>query len=58
MLLEWRRKDIQGLYRKIDDEAGAEYVRMRSIAIWEAQDTMERGELEATTLPLSPRKRP
>jgi hypothetical protein len=32
--------------RKIDDEADEEYAKMRSIAIWEAQATMERGVSE------------
>jgi hypothetical protein len=34
------------MFRKVDDEVDAEYVRIRSIAIWEPQETMERGASE------------
>jgi hypothetical protein len=43
MLMEWRRKDVLGLYRKVDDGPDADSARIRSIAIREDQETMERG---------------
>jgi hypothetical protein len=43
------------MYRNVEDERDEEYVRMRSIAIWE---TMERGQVRGKTLSLSWRKGP
>jgi hypothetical protein len=46
MLMEWRRKDVRGLYRTVDDELDRNFFRMRSIAIWDALETMEHGVSE------------
>jgi hypothetical protein len=45
-LREWRHSDTRGLYLKVYDKRDEQSVRMRSIAIWEAQETMERGAIE------------
>jgi hypothetical protein len=38
-----RRKRIQGEAREFDEREDAEFVKMKMVAIWEAQETMERG---------------
>jgi hypothetical protein len=45
-----KRKSIQGFVRKFEDEQDADYIRMRMIAIREAQQTMERGSDERSNL--------
>jgi hypothetical protein len=42
----WQNKRIQGNYRKFEEDQDADFVRMRMVAMWEAQETMERGVSE------------
>jgi hypothetical protein len=42
MLKIWRNKDIRGEYGPFDDERDADFVKLRMIAIRQAQETMER----------------
>jgi hypothetical protein len=39
-------QDIRGKYRKFDGKMNADFIKMRVIAIREAQETMERGVSE------------
>jgi hypothetical protein len=45
-LSTWKSKRIQGTYRKFEEDQDADFVRMRMVVIWEAQETMERGVAE------------
>jgi hypothetical protein len=38
--------EMQGTYRKFEEHQDADLVRMTMVAIWEAQETMERGIAE------------
>jgi hypothetical protein len=38
-----KSKGIEILAREFNEEGDAEFVKMRMVAIWEAQETMERG---------------
>jgi hypothetical protein len=42
MMKQTRDKRIQVVAREFDESGDAEFARMRMVAIWEAQDTMER----------------
>jgi hypothetical protein len=46
MLAECRRKDLRGLYRTVEYGLDEDYLWLTSIAIWETQETMERGASE------------
>jgi hypothetical protein len=39
-LSTWKNKEIQGAYRKFDDDQESEFVRQRMIAIWEELEMM------------------
>jgi hypothetical protein len=43
MMKTMKEKRHQVWAREFDERADAEFVRMRMVAIWEAQETMERG---------------
>jgi hypothetical protein len=43
-----RTKGVQVIAREFDEKEDADYVRMRMVAIWEAQETMEPGVIERT----------
>jgi hypothetical protein len=43
MMKMMRSKWIQVWASEFDEEGDAEFVKMRMVAIWEAQETMERG---------------
>jgi hypothetical protein len=39
----WKDKGLSGMYKKAEGDVDDNLLRMRSIAIWEAQKWMERG---------------
>jgi hypothetical protein len=43
MMKTMREKGIQFFVRTFDEERDADCVKMRMLAIWEAQEVMERG---------------
>jgi hypothetical protein len=43
---ETGRKGIHGQIRKFDEEGGADFIRMRMIETWQAEETMQRGASE------------
>jgi hypothetical protein len=45
-LSAWKYKGIQGAYRKFGEPQDMDFNRQRMKAIWEAQETMERGVSE------------
>jgi hypothetical protein len=45
-LLAWKNKRIQGSYRKFVEVLDADFIKMRMVAIWDAQETMECGVSE------------
>jgi hypothetical protein len=46
MLRAQKSKEIQRKFRNFDEEQDADFIRMRMLAIWEAQETMKRGVIE------------
>jgi hypothetical protein len=39
----WKSKRIQGQYREFNEEPEADFIKMRMIAVLEAEETVERG---------------
>jgi hypothetical protein len=39
----YQGKQLSGMYKRAEDDVDDGLLRMRSIAIWDAQETMERG---------------